>query len=86
MAALDASVAFELAPQGGFRAAELRPGSFLARMGLRQGDVIQRVDGRWLRGVDDASAAYNWVRVTDHFAVDIIRDGKPLTLRFQISA
>ena len=83
--ALDASVALEIAA-GGFRVADLRAGSFLERMGLRRGDVIQRVDGRALRSAEDASAAYNWVRVTDHFAVDLVRNGRPITLRFQITA
>ncbi len=85
-AALDASISLEIALQGGFRVAELRAGSFLARLGLHQGDIIERVDGRPLRSVEDAQAAYNWVRVTDHFAVDLKRDGRPLTLRFQVSA
>ena len=84
--ALDDSVALEMATGGGFRVADLRAGSFLERMGLRRGDVIRSVDGRALRSVEDASAAYNWVRVTDHFAVDLVRDGRPMTLRFQITA
>jgi type II secretory pathway component PulC len=82
---LDASVAIEVAPQGGFRVAELRSGSFLNRMGLQKGDVILRVDGRALRTAEDASAAYNWVRVADHFVVDLVRDGQPLTLRFRVA-
>ena len=85
-ATLDQSVALEIAPQGGFRVANLAPGCFLEKLGLRRGDVIQRVDGRWLRGVEDASATYNWVRVTDHFAVDLLREGRPVTLRLQVTA
>jgi type II secretory pathway component PulC len=82
---LDASVAIEVAAQGGFRVAELQRGSFLNRMGLQKGDVIMRVDGRPLRTAEDASAAYNWVRVADHFVVDLVRDGQPLTLRFRVA-
>ena len=82
---LDASVAIEVAPQGGFRVADLKDGSFLQRMGLRRGDTILRVDGRPLRTAEDASAAYNWVRVADHFVVDVVRDGQPITLRFRVA-
>jgi hypothetical protein len=44
-----------------------------------------RVDGRAINGVDDASAAYAWLRVTDRFTVDVVRDGRPLTLRYVIA-
>ncbi len=44
-----------------------------------------RVDGRALHTAQDASAAYNWVRVADHFAVDLVRDGRAMTLRFQVA-
>ena len=48
-------------------------------------DVVLRVDGRPINGVDDASAAYAWLRVTDRFSVDVVRDGRPLTLRYVIA-
>jgi S1-C subfamily serine protease len=85
-AALDEQVTLTQLPQGGFRIAALRQGSFLERMGLRAGDIILRVDGRPLNGVDDASAAYAWVRVTDRFTVEVVRAGRPLTLRYVVTA
>jgi hypothetical protein len=72
-------------PEGGFRVSQLQPGSFFARVGLRNDDVVLRVDGRPINGVDDAAAAYAWLRVTNRFAVDVLRGGRPMTLRYVIT-
>jgi S1-C subfamily serine protease len=72
-------------PQGGFRLSLVQPGSFFARAGLRNDDIVRRVDGRPINGVDDAAAAYAWLRVTNHFTVDIVREGRPMTLRYVIA-
>src|SRR5205823_6250306 len=42
-------------PQGGFRLSQLQPGSFFARVGLRNDDVVLRVDGSPINGLDDAA-------------------------------
>ena len=70
--------------EGGFRLASVRPGSFFERIGLRVNDVVLRVDGRPINGVDDASAAYAWLRVTDRFSVEVLRNGRPMTLNYVI--
>jgi S1-C subfamily serine protease len=84
-AALSQDVQVTQQPEGGFRLAAVRPGSFFERIGLHPNDVVLRVDGRALNGIDDASAAYAWLRVTDRFSVDILRDGRPVTLRYVIA-
>lgn len=73
-------------PEGGFRLSQVRGGSFFERIGLRTNDVLVRVDGRPINGVDDASAAYAWLRVANQFTVEVLRDGRPLTLRYVVSA
>lgn len=72
-------------PQGGFRLAHVRSGCFFERIGLRTNDVVLRVDGRPMNGVEDASAAYAWLRVADRFTVDVLRDGRPVTLRYVVA-
>jgi S1-C subfamily serine protease len=84
-AALSQDVQVDQQPTGGFRLAAVRPGSFFERIGLRPNDVVLRVDGRAINGVDDASAAYAWLRVTSQFTVEILRAGRPLALRYVIS-
>jgi S1-C subfamily serine protease len=84
-AALSQDVQVDQQPAGGFRLVSVRSGSFFERIGLRPNDVILRVDGRAINGVDDASAAYAWLRVTNQFTVDILRNGRPVALRYVIS-
>jgi hypothetical protein len=84
--ALSRDVDIAQQPQGGFRLTRIQPGSFAARAGLRADDVILRVDNRAINGVDDAAAAYAWLRVTNHFSVDVMRGGKLVTLRYVIAA
>jgi type II secretory pathway component PulC len=84
-AALSQDVQVSTQPDGGFRLAQLRAGSFFERIGLRTNDVVLRIDGRPINGVEDASAAYAWLRVTNKFTVDVVRDGHPLTLRYVIA-
>jgi type II secretory pathway component PulC len=73
-------------PTGGFRLMAVRPGSFISRVGLRPGDVILRVDGRAINRMEDAAAAYAWLRVTDRFSVDLIRQGQPVRLHYLVAA
>ena len=84
-AALSQDVQVAQQPEGGFRLAAVRPGSFFDRIGLRANDVVLRVDGRPINGIDDASAAYAWLRVTNKFSVEVLREGRPVTLRYVIS-
>jgi len=84
-AALSQDVQVDQQPSGGFRLVSVRSGSFFERIGLRPNDVILRVDGRAINGVDDASAAYAWLRVTNQFTVDILRNGHPVALRYVIA-
>jgi hypothetical protein len=84
-AALSQQLQVTAQPQGGFRISQLQPGSFVARVGLRNDDVLLRVDGRPINGADDAAAAYAWLRVTNHFSIDILRHGLPMTLHYVIA-
>jgi hypothetical protein len=70
----------------GFRLQRVREGSFLSRAGLRPNDLLLRVDGRPLTTIDDCAAAYAQVRVLDRFTVDVVRDGRPVQLRYVVGA
>jgi type II secretory pathway component PulC len=69
---------------GGFRLLSLQPGCFLEHVGLRAGDIVRKIDGRPLTSVADASAAYAWIRVTDHFSIEVVRNGRPLHLQLAV--
>ena len=84
-AALTQDVQVAAQPDGRFRLAQVRSGSFFERIGLHTNDVLLRVDGRAINGVDDAAAAYAWLRVTNKFTVEVLREGRPMTLRYVVA-
>jgi S1-C subfamily serine protease len=70
------------AVQGGRWRAVAVPESAAERAGLRTGDELVRINGRTVIDGTDVTAA---VRAVGHGAtvvVDVVRDGRPLTLRF----
>lgn len=82
--ALSQDVQIAAAPRG-FRLLQVRPGSFVARIGLRPEDVLLRLDGHRIRNVDDAARAYAKLRVASGFSVEILRHGRPVTLHYAIA-
>jgi S1-C subfamily serine protease len=63
---------------------EVRAGTIFQRAGLRPGDVISSVDGVRLRSIDDAANLYARASTARAFTAQIVRAGKPLTLRVVI--
>ena len=63
---------------------EVRAGTIFQRAGLRTGDVISSVDGVRLRSIDDAANLYARASTARAFTAQIVRAGKPLTLRVVI--
>jgi len=57
------------------------PSGPAARVGVRVGDHIRRVNGRRTNTVDDIQASIYGAQVGDDLVLDVERDGKPLTLR-----
>jgi hypothetical protein len=65
----------------GFRLLSVRPGSLVARAGLRNGDVLRGVAGVALTGPDAALEAWSRVREAREVEVELERGGRPLRLR-----
>jgi hypothetical protein len=70
---------------GGVRLDKVAKESFFHEMGLRDGDVVKKVDGTAIKGLDDAAAVYARLGKAKKFTVEIERAGAPLTLRYQIT-
>jgi type II secretory pathway component PulC len=73
----------ELTPQGA-KIEQVTAGTLLARVGLRAGDVVASVDGKPLRSLDDAANLYARAGALRVVTVQVVRGGKPLTLRVVI--
>ena len=70
---------------GGVRLDKVTKESFFFEMGLRNGDLVKKVDGTAIKGLDDAAAVYARLGKAKKFSVEIERGGAPLTLKYQIT-
>lgn len=59
--------------------------SFFHRMGLRAGDLIKKVDGKVIKNLDDAAGVYARLGKASSFAVELVRAGTTITIRYQIT-
>ena len=80
---LTASVRGQFTPEGA-RLDTVAQGSVFAKAGLRNGDVITAVDGKPLTSIDDAADLYIRAGSARTAKVDLLRAGKPMTLRLAI--
>ena len=60
----------------GLAISNIKPGSFFAKLGLKNGDIVQGIDGRDIRSPDDVLEVYERLRSGSQVALQIIRDGE----------
>jgi predicted metalloprotease with PDZ domain len=70
------------AVQGGRWRAVAAPGSAAEAAGLRTGDELARINGRPILDGTDVTAAVGAVGASAAVMVDVVRDARPLTIRF----
>ncbi|MFT3694704.1 MAG: PDZ domain-containing protein [Kofleriaceae bacterium] len=68
----------------GARLDVVAPDSIVAKAGIQSGDVITSINGQPLRTLDDAAGLYARAKTLKAATIEILRNGKPLTLRLQI--
>ncbi len=68
----------------GFRISEIVPGSIYEKIGLRNGDVIQRVNSQELDNPAKFFQLYQGLRNERNIAIDLIRNGQRQTLNYEI--
>ena len=76
----DLARAFNIPASQGAVIAEVSPRSAAARAGLREGDVVLSINGRPVRDGSALRNAIGLLEVGEAVRLDILRDGKPLTL------
>lgn len=62
----------------------VRAGSVAARLGLRDGDRVARVNGRTFRYPEDALAQYFQVKHADRVTLDVVRNDRLMRFDYEI--
>jgi len=70
--------------QQGFKVLEVRPGGLYESLGLRNGDVLLRINGLDISSPDVAIKAMSALRGMERITLDIMRGGSRLSLNYQI--
>jgi len=67
----------------GLAISNIKPGSFFARLGLKNGDIVQGIEGRDIRSPDDVLEVYEKLRSGSHVELQIKRSGEQKTLDYR---
>ena len=67
----------------GLAVSNIRPGSFFEKLGLRNGDIVQGIDGRNINSPDDVLEVYSKLRSGSHVALEITRNGVQRTIDYK---
>jgi general secretion pathway protein C len=63
----------------------IRPDTLLTKLGIRNSDVLESVNGQPLSGPDDALDAYTTLRTSDKFTLSVQRDGKSVLITYNLN-
>jgi general secretion pathway protein C len=67
----------------GFRIAAVRPGGLVSKLGVRRGDVLQKVNGQDL-DIKQGLQLFNSLKDSKNFSLEVLRGGQPKTLEYEI--
>ncbi len=68
----------------GFRASEVKPGGVFAMIGIKNGDVLLRLNDFPMDSPDKALQSFIALKGQSRLKLDIIRDGQPQTFNYDI--
>ncbi len=80
----DLARAFNIPADQGAVIAQVSPRSAAARAGLKEGDVVLRINDRTIRDGSSLRNAIGLLDVGEAVRLDILRDGQPLTLNAKV--
>ncbi len=66
----------------GFSVSRIKSGSIFSKLGIRNGDVIKKINGNAIREPDDVMLLYEQLTSSDDVSVDIERRGRVKTLNY----
>jgi S1-C subfamily serine protease len=68
----------------GIKLYAIRPTSIFAKLGLANGDTLQKVNGMSLDSAEKGLEIYSKLRETKKLTVELVRRGKPVTLEWTV--
>jgi general secretion pathway protein C len=68
----------------GFRIVSIRPNSFYQRIGLRNGDVLQQINGIEIKDPGTFMSVFNQLKDESSITVDLVRNNQKETLSYEI--
>lgn len=75
---------FKKGKAAGFRINHIRRNSLYTKLGLRNGDVIQRINGYVIDSPQRALEAYSNLTSASNISVDVVRKGKTKNISYEI--
>ncbi len=75
---------FERGKLAGFLLSNIRRGSFIQRMGARNGDVVKTVNGKAVDSVQKGLQLYNTFLTSNDVSVSVKRGGRLQTIRYKV--
>ncbi|MBL7214037.1 MAG: PDZ domain-containing protein [Desulfobacteraceae bacterium] len=66
----------------GLQLARIKSGSIFSKLGLKNGDVVQKINGSPIKSPDDVFSLYQRLKSGSHVSVDIIRKGETKTITY----
>jgi general secretion pathway protein C len=68
----------------GFRASEVKPAGIFGMVGIKNGDVLLRINEFPIDSPDKAIQSFVSLKGQSRIKLDLIRDGQPVTLNYDI--
>lgn len=68
----------------GFKLFSIRPGSLYSKIGIQNGDIIQKINGFEMNSPEKALEIYSKLKDAQGITVDLVRRGKSKTLSYNI--
>lgn len=75
---------FQNGKPNGFKLFSIRPGSLYSKIGIQNGDVIQKINGYEMNDPAKAFDIYSKLKDSSSITVDLIRRGKTQTMTYNI--
>lgn len=75
---------FEKGRSAGFRIYNIRKNSLYKKIGVRNGDVIKRINGYEFTSPQKALEAYSNLASSDNLSVELVRKGKRMNMSYEI--